>query len=63
MYKNVLSSIPGIEWYPIAALIVFFGFFIGLLIWYVRADKHRLEVLSRMPLEDESTAPSQFSTK
>ncbi len=52
MYKNVLASIPGIELYPIAALVLFFGFFSVLLVWFVFVDKGRLEQLSASALED-----------
>lgn len=52
MVKNVLASIPGIEYYPIVALILFVTFFAGLLIWFVRADKRRLDAVSRLPLDD-----------
>jgi cytochrome c oxidase cbb3-type subunit IV len=56
MYKNVLSSIPGIEHYPIVALVLFFGFFIGLIVWYFRADRSRLDRVARLPLEESAGA-------
>jgi cbb3-type cytochrome oxidase subunit 3 len=65
MYKNVLSSIPGIELYPIVALVLFFGFFTALIVWYFRADKARLERLSRSILQEdgrEADTPSQSTT-
>ncbi len=65
MYKNVLASIPGIEYYPIVALILFFGFFTVLLVWFFRADRTRLDVLARQPFDDgelESEAPSSTPT-
>lgn len=52
MYKNVLASIPGIEWYPIVALLFFFGFFTVLIVWYFRADQKRLEAIARTILDD-----------
>ena len=62
MYKNVLAGIPGIEWYPIVALVLFFGFFSALLIWFVLVDKNRLRDLSMTALEDgiptERTSPT-----
>jgi len=57
MYKNVLSSIPGIEYYPIVALVIFFAFFIGLIVWYIRVDRGALDAIAQMPFEDgESTS-------
>ena len=64
MYKNVLSSIPGIEYYPIGALVLFFGFFAVLLVWFFRADKTRLDEQARQPFDEgEITGtPTQTST-
>lgn len=52
MYKNVLTGIPGIEVYPIVALLMFFGFFVGLLVWYIKVDRARMDEVARLPLED-----------
>lgn len=65
MYKNVLSSIPGIELYPVVALVLFFGFFSALLVWFVFVDKNRLEQLSASALEDgrpsgQTISPTHF---
>ena len=60
MYKNVLSSIPGIEYYPIVALVIFFGFFIGLIVWYVRVDRSSLDALARMPFDDGEQSTSDL---
>ncbi len=45
MESNVLTSIPGIEYYPIISLIMFFVLFAGLLLWFFLADRKRLEYL------------------
>lgn len=55
MIRNVLSNIPGIEYYPIAALLIFLVFFVSLIVWFFCADRSRLEVISRIPLDDEQT--------
>ncbi|MFN4907773.1 MAG: hypothetical protein ACK475_06575 [Bacteroidota bacterium] len=65
MYKNVLTSIPGIEWYPIIALVLFFGFFSALMIWFVLVDTNRLQRLSSAVLDDgqpAGSAPSPTSS-
>ncbi len=59
MYKNVLSSIPGIELYPIVALVLFFGFFTALIVWYFRADTARLERLSAAILDEGASTQTQ----
>ncbi|MBI2793324.1 MAG: hypothetical protein HYX66_01580 [Ignavibacteria bacterium] len=53
MYKNVIADIPGIEYYPIVALIFFFGFFICLMVWYFRADRQKLESIALMAIRDD----------
>lgn len=53
MYKNVLASIPGIEYYPMAALVLFFGFFAGLMIWYIRVDRQKLEEIALLAVRDD----------
>ncbi len=61
MYKNVLTDIPGIEYYPIVALLLFFGFFVALIVWFFRVDKTKLEEIARQPLEDDQTPDSHSS--
>jgi cytochrome c oxidase cbb3-type subunit IV len=58
MYKNVMSGIPGIEFYPIVALLLFFGFFVCLVAWFFLADGKKLDVISRQPLEEDVTHKS-----
>lgn len=53
MYKNVLASIPGIEYYPMAALVLFFGFFACLMIWYIRVDRQKLEEIALLAVRDD----------
>lgn len=64
MYKNVLASIPGIEYYPIVALVLFFGFFTVLIVWFFRADKTQLDEHARQPFDQDETnmSPTQTST-
>ncbi|MBT4498438.1 MAG: cbb3-type cytochrome c oxidase subunit 3 [Gemmatimonadetes bacterium] len=54
MYKEVLRSIEGIEIYPIIALLIFFAFFVGVIVWSTRIDKERLRELSILPLDGEA---------
>ena len=61
MYKNVLTSIPGIEYYPIVALLLFFGFFTVLLVWFFRVDTTNLEEVARQPLDDDKTITDKKS--
>ena len=54
MYKNILSNIPGIEFYPIVALVLFFGFFSALIYWFFVVDKQRMNTLSAGILEEDA---------
>ncbi|MEY2719252.1 MAG: hypothetical protein RLZZ273_618 [Bacteroidota bacterium] len=61
MYKNILASIPGIEYYPIVALLLFFGFFTTLICWFFIVDKRQMSALSaRIIPEDVPVTSSSF---
>lgn len=53
--KGNLTSIDGIEIFPIISLIIFFTFFIGLGIYIFRADRNKIDYLKQLPLDDEKT--------
>lgn len=55
MYKEVLRSIEGIGIFPSISLVLFLGFFIGLIIYLVRKGKSHFEDVSRLPLEPDDT--------
>jgi cytochrome c oxidase cbb3-type subunit 4 len=50
--KNHLTSIDGIEIYPIVSLVIFFTFFVGLGIYILRADRSKIEEIKQIPLDD-----------
>jgi cbb3-type cytochrome oxidase subunit 3 len=56
MNSNVVSNIPGIEFYPVIALILFFGVFIGLIVWFFRVDKNNLELQAARVMQDDADA-------
>ena len=56
MESNVLTSIPGIQYYPIVSLLMFFALFAGLLVWFFFADKSRLNELALAPFEEDESA-------
>ncbi len=55
MISEVLSSIGGVQLYPIITLLLFFGAFIGVVIWALRMRKQEVVRLSRLPLDDSTT--------
>jgi len=51
--KGHLTSIDGIEIFPIISLLIFFSFFVGLGIYILRSDKKTREEIKNIPLEDK----------
>ena len=52
MFSNYLSSIDGIEIYPVISLLIFFTIFCGLIIWTIKADKNYLNKMRYLPLDN-----------
>jgi len=51
--KGHMTSIDGIEIYPIISLIIFFTFFI-VLIWYImKTDKKTINELKQLPFNED----------
>lgn len=53
--KGHLTSIEGIEIFPMISLIIFFTFFIGLSIYILRMDRKKIDTIKNIPLDEEST--------
>jgi hypothetical protein len=51
--KGNLTTIDGIELYPIVSLVVFVVFFVGLFWWVFKADKNYLKEMENHPLNDK----------
>jgi len=62
MDKNVLQSIAGVEIYPIISFVIFFLFFLGLLLYVVRARRPHLDAMSQLPLRDGLTPDEETLT-
>ena len=52
MYRTILESISGIEIWPVIALVIFFVFFVGMLIWVFRLKKEDVSAMANIPLEE-----------
>ena len=52
MYKYLLQSVHGIEWFGITTLLIFFGTFCTAAIRAILSRKIDLEKIARLPLED-----------
>lgn len=53
MFKHYFEQIDGIEIFPMIALFVFISFFLGLIIWVLKANKKYIKEMSELPLEDD----------
>ena len=51
-FINYLTSIAGIDIFPLISLIIFFGFFTALIIYAVKVKKTTIQDLERIPLDD-----------
>lgn len=53
--KHNMETIAGVAIYPILSLLIFFLFFVGLALWVFSYKKEKIEELSQIPLNDNST--------
>ena len=61
MFKEVLQSIQGVEFYTIVSMIIFILFFIGMIIWLFNVDKKYIKEMSELPLEDDNNEFSNLT--
>jgi flagellar biogenesis protein FliO len=61
MFKEVLQSIEGIEFYTIVSMIIFILFFIGMTIWLLKVDKKYIKLMSELPLNEDNKQVSNYS--
>ena len=50
--RNILSTISGIEVFPVLAFILFFILFIAIVIWVLKLDRGFIHLMSNIPLDD-----------
>lgn len=50
--KHHMTSIDGIEIFPIISLVIFVAFFIGLFFWVFSMKKKQIKEISDYPLND-----------
>lgn len=61
MFKEVLQSIEGIEFYTIVSMIIFILFFFGMTFWLFKVDKKYIKQMSELPLEEENNEVSNLT--
>ncbi len=52
--KHHMTSIDGIEIFPVISFVIFFTFFVGLIIWVMRMKKHTVDEMANMPLSSDN---------
>lgn len=50
--KHNMETISGVEIFPIISFIIFFGFFLGLIVYAMRLSKSDVDEMSNLPLEE-----------
>ena len=60
MRRDVIETIAGVEIFPLISLVIFVGFFIGMLYWVVKLDDSYLNNENQPLDEDSSVADSDL---
>lgn len=61
MFKEVLQSIEGVEFYTIVSMLIFILFFIGVTFWLFKVDKKYIKMMSELPLNEEINEVKNFT--
>jgi cytochrome c oxidase cbb3-type subunit 3 len=62
-FINYLTSITGVEIFPLLSLLIFFLFFLGLTLYVIGVNKSHVAYMSSMPVESsEESASSKSET-
>lgn len=51
--KDNLTTIDGVEIYPIISLVIFVVFFTGIIVRALKEDNKKVEAMEQMPLSDD----------
>lgn len=52
-FINYLTSIAGVEVFPLVSLLIFFSFFVVLLFYVFRSDKQEMLRMKSLPFEQD----------
>jgi len=50
-FIHYLEKISGVSIYPLVSFVIFGLFFLVMLVWVLRADKKKINEISRIPLD------------
>jgi cbb3-type cytochrome oxidase subunit 3 len=60
-FINYLTSISGVEVYPMISLMMFVLFFSALILYVWKSDKKHIQTMSQLPLENNSQDLNSFN--
>ena len=61
MFKNILSSVSGIEIYAITGLVIFIVMFSAVLLWLFKVDKTYIKKMEQLPLDNKNKDNLNFT--
>lgn len=56
MYKYLLESVDGVQWFGVTALLIFFFTFCAALFRVFFSNKAELDAVARLPLDESPTS-------
>ena len=56
MYKYLLESVDGVQWFGVVALLIFFSAFCLALFRVFFSNSAELDLVARLPLDDSSSS-------
>ena len=62
MFRHLFDNAREIAAYPVFSLVVFFIFFVGVVVYVVRANKKQMDQMSRMPLDENEEEPANLKS-
>ena len=61
MFKNILSSVSGVEIYAITGLVIFIVMFSAVLLWLFKVDKTYIKKMEQLPLDNKNKDNLNFT--
>lgn len=61
MRRDVIETIQGVEIFPLISLVIFVGFFIGMIYYLVKLKRSDIDRWSGMPLEEDEPHNQLFN--
>ncbi|MCC5919109.1 MAG: cbb3-type cytochrome c oxidase subunit 3 [Cyclobacteriaceae bacterium] len=56
MKKDILTSLEGVDIYPVISLLIFVLFFVGMAVFVFTMKRSHIDAMKAMPLEDDTVS-------